>query len=257
MKLSCDRTPAELVRLVSVCLLAGGPLLSGCADAKAQQASAGCGAVPGFTALQQVLKAVVHGDLNGGAGNEMWGAIVSREGVVCSVAFSGDDLGAQFPGSRTIAAAKANTSNAFSLPDSPLASGNLYVNTQPGGPIFGLETGNPVDTAVAYQGETRLFGTAADPLVGKKIGGTIVFGGGLPLYGPDGKLAGGIGVSGDSSCADHIIAWEMRVQLNQHHLPPGTDDNLTIGPNDYPDCGSGSAALIAALPTSFPPAVTR
>lgn len=258
MKRSCDRTP-ELVRLVSaLSLLAGGALLSGCgSEAKAQEPNAGCREVPGFTALQQVLKTVVHGDLNGGAGNEMWGAVVNREGVVCSVAFSGDDLGAQFPGSRTIAAAKANTSNAFSLPDSPLASGNLYVNTQPGGPIFGLETGNPVDTAVAYQGETRLFGTAADPLVGKKIGGTIVFGGGLPLYGTDGKLVGGIGVSGDSSCADHIIAWEMRVQLNQHHLPPGTNDNLTIGPSDYPDCGSGSAALIAALPTSYPPAVAR
>jgi hypothetical protein len=55
-----------------------------------------------------------------------------------------------FPGSRVIAAAKANTSNAFSLPQGPLSSANLFVGTQPGGPIFGLETGNPVDTAVAY-----------------------------------------------------------------------------------------------------------
>jgi uncharacterized protein GlcG (DUF336 family) len=254
MRISNDKLSTDVVQLVSVLgLLAGGALLSGCAsEAKAQEASPGCAEVPGFSSLQAVLKDVVHGDLNGGAGNEMWGAIVNREGVVCSVAFSGDDRGDQFPGSRTIAAAKANTSNAFSLPGSPLASGNLYKNTQPGGPIFGLESGNPVDTAVAYQGESRMFGTAADPLVGKKIGGTIVFGGGLPLYSAAGKLVGGVGVSGDSSCADHIIAWEMRAQLSGDNLPTGTNDNLTIGVGEYPDCGSGSAALIAALPTSFP-----
>ncbi|MEY2930428.1 MAG: hypothetical protein RL033_1177 [Pseudomonadota bacterium] len=257
MKISNTKMSTDVIQLVSVLgLLAGAALMSGCAtEAKAQEAIAaipGCAEVPAYGALQDVLKTVVHGDLNGGAGNEMWGAIVNREGVVCSVAFSGDDRGAQFPGSRTIAAAKANTSNAFSLPDSPLASGNLYKNTQPGGPIFGLESGNPVDTAVAYQGESQMFGTAADPLVGKKIGGTIVFGGGLPLYNAAGKLVGGIGVSGDSSCADHIIAWEMRAQLNGDNLPAGTTDNLTIGVGEYPDCGSGSAALISALPSSYP-----
>lgn len=245
----------DVIQLVSVLgLLAGGALLSGCAsEAKAQEAtSPGCAEVPGFESLQNALKDVVHGDLNGGAGNEMWGAIVNREGVVCSVAFSGDDRGDQFPGSRTIAAAKANTSNAFSLPGGPLSSGNLYANTQPGSAVFGLENGNPVDTAVAYQGDVRMFGTSADPLVGKKIGGTIVFGGGLPLYNAAGKLVGGIGVSGDSSCADHIIAWEMRAQLNGDNLPAGTNDNITIGAGAHPDCGAGSAPLIAALPTSFP-----
>jgi len=34
-----------------------------------------------------------------------------------------------------------------------------------------------------------------------------VFGGGLELYAADGTL---IGVSGDASSADHIIAWKLR-----------------------------------------------
>jgi len=227
-------------------------LLAGCSsDAQAQVATApGCAGLPTNAALTQGIKDVVHGDTNGGAGNEMWGATVNRDGVVCSVAFSGTDRGAQFPGSRTIAAAKANTSNAFSLPEGALASGNLYAAVQPGGPIFGLENGNPVDTAAGYAGDAALFGTATDPLIGKKIGGTIVFGGGLPLYDTAGKLIGGVGVSGDSSCADHIIAWEMRAARELDKTP--TSDNLTIGATGHPDCGMGSAAIIAALPTTYP-----
>jgi uncharacterized protein GlcG (DUF336 family) len=223
-------------------------------EAPANETSA-CAGLPSFTALADVLSDVVHGDTNGGAGNEMWGAVVNRDGVVCSVAFSGAERGDQFPGSRVIAAAKANTSNAFSLPGGPLASGNLFVGTQPGGPIFGLETGNPVDTAVAYRGDSAAYGTARDPLVGAKVGGTIVFGGGLPLYDTNGVLLGGVGVSGDSSCADHIIAWEMRHQLNLDNLPSASlpnGDNITIGAGAYPDCGSGSAPLIADLPAAFP-----
>src|ERR1043166_4927406 len=97
-------------------------LLAACSgQAQAQETTAGCGDLPNNGVLEQVLKFVVHGDSNGGSGNEMWGATVNRNGFVCSVAFSGDDRGDQFPGSRTIAAAKANTANAFSLPGAPLA----------------------------------------------------------------------------------------------------------------------------------------
>lgn len=245
---------------MTVLVAVGAGVVSGASDsfpeARAHDRTpAACAGLPSFAELGSVLEDVVHGDTNGGAGNEMWGAVVDRDGVVCAVSFSGSDRGAQFPGSRVIAAAKANTANAFSLPNGPLSSGNLFVGTQPGGPIFGLETGNPVDTAVAYRGESAAFGTAGDPLVGAKVGGTIVFGGGLPLYDAAGTLIGGIGVSGDSSCADHVIAWEMRSQLNLDNLPAASapnGDNITVGPGAYPDCGSGSAALIAALPTDFP-----
>jgi uncharacterized protein GlcG (DUF336 family) len=242
----------------TLAFLGGATLVASCGSestAQAQEpgvagATRPCAGLPGFEALSRVLKQVVHEDTNGGSGNEMWGAIVDRDGVVCSVAFSGSDRGAQFPGSRVISAAKANTANEFSLPATATASGNLYAAVQPGGPIFGLENGNPVDTAVAYAGDQALFGTASDPLVGTKVGGTIVFGGGLALYDGEGVLIGGIGVSGDSSCADHIIAWALRSGLNLDNVP--NLDNLSIGAAGHPDCGSGSAAIIAALPTDYP-----
>jgi hypothetical protein len=40
-----------------------------------------------------------------------------------------------------------------------------------------------------------------------RIGGVNVFSGGLALYNAKGVLIGGLGVSGDSSCADHNIGW--------------------------------------------------
>jgi hypothetical protein len=43
-------------------------------------------------------------------------------------------------------------------------------------------------------------------------------------------LIGGIGVSGDTSCADHNIAWRTRHQLNLDFVPFGvsahSDDNI-------------------------------
>jgi hypothetical protein len=52
----------------------------------------------------------------------------------------------------------------------------------------------------------------------RRIGGVNVFGGGLALYGPNKVLLGGLGVSGDTSCADHMIAWRVRKNLNLDHL---------------------------------------
>ena len=87
---------------------------------------------------------------NGGFGLEMWVSVVNRDGVVCAVAFTGNDRGDQWPGSRVISAQKANTANAFSLPGLALSTANLYTAIQPGGSLFGLQASNPVDTDVAY-----------------------------------------------------------------------------------------------------------
>jgi len=50
------------------------------------------------------------------------------------------------------------------------------------------------------------------------------------LYDTEGKLIGAIGVSGDSSCADHNIAWKVRHKLNLDNVPAGVsstkDDNI-------------------------------
>ena len=95
-----------------------------------------------------------------------------------------------------ISAQKANTANAFSLPSFALSTANLFSATQPGGSLFGLQESNPVNPAVAYVGSSATWGTAGDNLVGQKIGGVNVFGGGLALY--NGGLVGGLGVSGDT-----------------------------------------------------------
>src|SRR5436190_6687755 len=144
---------------------------------------------------------------NGGFNLDMWGTVVNRDGIVCAVAFTGSDRGQQWPGSRVISAQKANTANAFSLPGLALSTANLYSAVQPGGSLYGLQHSNPVNTAVAYLGPATNFGTGSEPMVDHRIGGVNVFGGGLALYNSAHVLVGAIGVSGDSSCADHNIAW--------------------------------------------------
>lgn len=62
-----------------------------------------------------------------------------------------------------------------------------------------------------YSGDPTTFGSPSDPFVGKSLGGVITFGGGLAFY--DGKsVVGGLGVSGDTSCADHN-RWSSRPLL--------------------------------------------
>ncbi len=190
-----------------------------------------CKDLPSFAALAAALSAAQAKE-NGGFGLQMWGTIVNRDGEVCAVAKTGANRGDQWPGSRVISAQKANTANAFSLPGLSLSTANLYSAVQPGGSLFGLQESNPVDASVAYAGKSVNFGTKNDPLVGKRIGGVNVFGGGLALYNASGVLVGAIGVSGDSSCADHNIAWRTRDTLGLDKVPGGVaadkSDNIVF-----------------------------
>jgi uncharacterized protein GlcG (DUF336 family) len=190
----------------------------GCAMAlSSATAFAACPAISNASLTTALQAAVAAG--NGGLGFPMWATIVDRDGVVCVVAKSAAP-GLQWPGSRVISAQKANTANAFSLPSFALSTANLFSATQPGGSLFGLQESNPVDATVAYVGNAGNWGTTGDPLVGKKIGGVNVFGGGLALY-SGGALIGGLGVSGDTSCADHNIAWRVRQSLGLNSVPNG------------------------------------
>jgi uncharacterized protein GlcG (DUF336 family) len=185
--------------------------------------------LPSHVELQRVLKLIVK-EQNGGFGLNMWATVVDRDGVVKTVVFSGEDRGDQWPGSRVISAQKANTANAFSLPGLALSTANLFAAVQPGGSLYGLQHSNPVDTGVAYGGDSDKIGTETDPMAGKKIGGVNVFGGGLALYDATNTLLGAIGVSGDSSCADHNIAWKIRHILKLDYVPagvgPDSNDNI-------------------------------
>lgn len=191
-------------------------------------ACADCGALPNWSTLKSALTNAVAAE-SSGLNFQMWATIVDRDGVVCAVAFSGANRASQWPGSRVISAQKANTANAFSL-NGPIPGGgafanglalstaNLYSAVQPGGSLYGLQHSNPVNTEAAYGGNAANHGQANDFMVGKKIGGVNVFGGGLALYGADHKVVGAIGVSGDTSCADHMIAWRLRAGLSLDNL---------------------------------------
>ena len=189
-------------------------------------------AVGGYAALKTALKGAVlpsGGPSNGGFDLNMWATIVSDDGTVCAVTKTGNDINDQWLGSRIISAQKANTANAFSLKTGlALSTANLWSATQPGGSLFGLQFSNPVDPEVAYAGNSRKYGTRRDPLVAHRIGGINVFGGGLALYNSSGDMIGAVGVSGDSSCADHNIAWRVRDALFLDYVPAGltTGDNI-------------------------------
>jgi len=105
-------------------------------------------------------------------------------------------------------------------------------------------------------------------MVGGRIGGVNVFGGGLALYNSGGTLVGAVGVSGDSSCADHNIAWRVRSTLNLDYVPGGVSGDATRPDNivyditpqagqmpgvsasgwGHPACGTGVDTIAKNLP---------
>lgn len=235
-----------------------------------------CKGLPTYAQLKAALSQATM-DETSGLNNHMWGTIVDRDGVVCAVAFSGTDRGAQWPGSRVISAQKANTANSLSLNGLALSTANLYSAVQPGGSLFGLQESNPVNIDAAYGGNADEYGTTSDFMIGKRIGGVNVFGGGVALYDASGAVIGAVGVSGDTSCADHSIAWKVRDYLlvgpnsdaALDYVPGGVDpasglDNIVfdidangVSPSGWghPTCPLVAAEVIAegqALPTTNP-----
>jgi uncharacterized protein GlcG (DUF336 family) len=184
----------------------------------------------------------------GGFVNHFWGVVVNRQGVVCAVAYSGPTVDAQWLSSRQIAAAKAYTANGLSLNigtgTGALSTAQLYQFVVPAdstsaNPLYGLAGGNVLNSAAAYAGSYANYGTASDPMVGSVVGGTITFGGGLALYAGNTAI-GGIGISGDTACADHSNAWRARILLGMQ--PPNPADQLPFSstgsqqPNGHPHC---------------------
>lgn len=237
------------------------------------RSSNSCKGLPTYAQLKTALTNAVSADATGFNLN-MWATIVDRDGVVCAVAYSGNNRGAQWPGSRVISAQKANTANAFSLDGLALSTANLYSAVQGtsgasplGGSLYGLQFSNPVDTAAAYGGNPAAMGTKFDPMVGARVGGVNVFGGGLALYNSAKKVIGAVGLSGDTSCADHNQAWLVRKNLGLDNLAGiggvsgdatrpdnivydginGNNNNITDG-WEQPTCANtGSPVLLPAV----------
>ncbi len=190
----------------------------------------------------------------GGYGLNMWVTFVDETGKVCQITTNGapgpNAGNSAWLGSRIISAQKANTANDFSLDGYAISTANLYSAVQPGGSLFGLQDSNPVDAAVAYQGGMLpAYGTALDPIVGKRLGGINVFGGGLALY-KGGKKIGAIGVSGDTSCRDHAFAWRIRGALVMHPSTGITNFNMNAnGVSQAPIGIYGDEMIIKSGPT--------
>ena len=84
------------------------------------------------------------------------------------------------------------------------------------------------------------------------------------MYDSEGTICGAIGVSGDSSCADHNIAWKVRHALNLDNVPAGVsstkDDNIVYdirsGKSDsgwgHPACSPEARTIAQKLPTTHP-----
>jgi uncharacterized protein GlcG (DUF336 family) len=209
---------------LAIWALAGTQLMFG-ADAPA---NGKCGGLPTAAQLKAQMIAAASptaGGLFNGA--RMWAAVVNRNGELCAYSTSTNDATQVWPGSQAIAKAKAYTANAFSLDSLALSTARLYTFTQPGHSLWSLAGANPFDPqalaapAGSSGGQSQI------------TGGMIFFGGGLPIY-SDGKIIGGLGISGDTSCTDHEIAKRVRNQLGLN--PPGgmLVDDIVYSPPDAP-----------------------
>jgi len=206
-----------------------------CVEPAAAQGGISCPV--NHTQLRAALKKAASQDKTG-LNNDFWGVVVNRSGKICAVAYSGPNVDSQWILSRQIAAAKAFTANGLSLNGAPISTAQLYPWVQPspsgGNPLFGLAAGNPVFPEAAYDGPFSKWGTPQDPMINARVGGTITFGGGLGLYSGDNAI-GGLGLSGDTACADHSTAWRVRELLGQ--VPASGNDRLTFGNKDgHPHC---------------------
>src|SRR5438477_8185514 len=189
---------------------------------------ADCKNLPTTTQLRQYLTSAPQmGGEAGGLfhGTLMWAAVVNRDGTTCAFATSTSDPSQVWPGSQAIAKAKAYTANAFSNDSTPLSTARLYTLVQPGHSLWSLGQSNPFNPFfLSPPGGQR--GT------NQIAGGMIFFGGGVPLY-SNGKIIGGLGISGDTSCTDHEIAKRVRTMAGLDPTGGAAKDDI-LYPIDGP-----------------------
>jgi uncharacterized protein GlcG (DUF336 family) len=169
-------------------------------------ASARCKDLPTAADLKQWLRSApgTEGEAGGLFSGKMeWASIVNRQGELCATAVATDDAASAWPGSQAISKAKAYTANAYSTDGTPLSTARLYTLTQPNHSLWGVAEPNP------FRADCLVTPADMNATNGKVCGGSIAFGGGVPLY--KGKTrVGGLGISGDTACADHEIAKRIR-----------------------------------------------
>jgi uncharacterized protein GlcG (DUF336 family) len=222
-----------LLALTSALILAiGGALVSTLliGETKLSAAAQGrCHGLPDETALKELLTAApaAGGDAGGlFHGTRMWGAVVNRSGELCAYATSTPDPSQVWPGSQAIAKAKAYTANAFSLDALALSTAQLYTFTQPGHSLWSLGQSNLF--------EPKFLAPPSGQGGGREqiTGGLIFFGGGVPLYNSEGKIIGGVGISGDTSCTDHEIAKRVRDLASLNPVGGPLADDISYSSTD-------------------------
>ena len=158
----------------------------------------------------------------------MWATVVNRDGIVCAVwrspASNAGDHGREAASSRRRRPTPRTRSACRRSRSRPPTSSPRRSRAAA---CSACRRAIPVDTGVAYGGDPANYGQGNDPMVGGRIGGVNVFGGGLALYNASGTIVGGLGVSGDSSCADHNIAWRTRHNLNLDYVPGGVSGDAS------------------------------
>jgi len=168
--------------------------------------SAECRDLPSSADLKMWARAApgAEGEAGGMFSGQMeWVAIVNRQGEICATAVATDEPSSAWPGSQAVAKAKAYTANAYSTDGAPLSTARLYTLTQPGHSLWGVAEPNP------FRADCLVSPRDMHATDGRVCGGSIAFGGGVPLY--RGKTrVGGLGASGDTACADHEIAKRIR-----------------------------------------------
>jgi uncharacterized protein GlcG (DUF336 family) len=193
-------------------------------------AGANCRDLPGADDLKKWLRqAPAEGGEAGGlySGKMEWASIVNRQGEICATAVATDEPASSWPGSQAIAKAKAYTANAFSSDVQPMSTARLYTLTQPGHSLWGVAQPNP------FNPECLVAPEDASKTNGKVCGGAVAFGGGVALY--RGKTrVGGLGVSGDTACADHEIAKRIRHLANLDPEKGQFADDITYSSVDGP-----------------------
>jgi uncharacterized protein GlcG (DUF336 family) len=195
------------------------------AAAQGRGANANCSGLPGEGELRAWLGQAAGNNAGGlFQGERMWAAVVNRSGEVCAYTTSTRDPTQVWPGSQAIAKAKAYTANAFSLDDFALSTARLYTFTQPGHSLWSLGQSNLFDSS-------RLIAPGGRGDLNQIVGGLIFFGGGVPLY-RDGKIIGGLGISGDTSCTDHEIAKRVRNLAALNPAGGATADDITYSAAD-------------------------
>ncbi len=195
--------------------------------AAAQGRGANCSGLPDVGELRALLGQSAGNNAGGlFEGARMWAAVVNRSGEVCSYTTSTADPTQVWPGSQAIAKAKAYTANAFSLDVLPLSTARLYTFTQPGHSLWSLGQSNLFDSS-------RLIAPGGRGDSNQIVGGLIFFGGGVALY-REGKIIGGLGISGDTSCTDHEIAKRVRDFANLNPAGGALADDIIYTVADGP-----------------------